>query len=237
MKLDRRYLRYSLRTAFIVLTVGCVWLGAQVERVRKQREAVAKIRACGGGVQYDWELPWLDSHPLTATFWESEDWHPPGPAWLRRLIGDDFFQRVDRVHFLGPFDERAFAVCLEFPDLKSVHLNCVTASSGVPRPQRCPELRYPNVSDEHLKLLATSTQLEWISFSGTAITDDGLEPLKSLRRLRHLDLGDTNVSDDGLRVLKDIPSLEEVYITHAPKVTGQGMTELMKALPNCTVSR
>ncbi|HUY89836.1 MAG TPA: hypothetical protein VMV10_13965 [Pirellulales bacterium] len=27
---------------------------------------------------------------------------PGGPAWLRRLIGDDFFQHVDRVYIIHP---------------------------------------------------------------------------------------------------------------------------------------
>ncbi len=47
-KRKRRWLRYSLRTFVVVLTVFCVWLGALVYRVNQQKEAVQWVKEQGG---------------------------------------------------------------------------------------------------------------------------------------------------------------------------------------------
>ena len=47
----RRWLRFSLRTLLVLMTVLGValgWLGVQVNRVRKQRDAVAWVQQVGG---------------------------------------------------------------------------------------------------------------------------------------------------------------------------------------------
>ena len=43
-KPKRRWLRYSLRTFVVVLTVFGIWLGLLVHRVNKQREAVQWVK-------------------------------------------------------------------------------------------------------------------------------------------------------------------------------------------------
>lgn len=92
----RRWLQFSLRGFLVVLTASGVWLGVVVNRAREQREAVEAIEALGGSVGYDWQDVPLDMQdpfsfygPLT----------PPGPVWLRRLIGDEFFQDAVNVSF------------------------------------------------------------------------------------------------------------------------------------------
>ena len=92
MRLNRRYLTFSLRTLFVLLTALAVWLGVVINRAREQREAVKAIEALGGEVAYDWA--WDVKTPKG----------PTGPAWLRRLIGDDFFQTVERVSFYNASD-------------------------------------------------------------------------------------------------------------------------------------
>jgi hypothetical protein len=92
----RRHLTFSLRTLFILLTASAVWLGVVVNRARQQREAIKAIEALGGTVVYDWEL----SSPSPADF--DPDATPPGPDWLRRLVGDEFFQDLGVVHLAGP---------------------------------------------------------------------------------------------------------------------------------------
>src|SRR5690349_9024205 len=77
VKLKRRWLRYSLRTLLLLVTLFCVWLGIQVDRAHKQQHAVRELRRLGGRVLYD-------CRPDT-------DREPSGPAWLRKLIGQDYF--------------------------------------------------------------------------------------------------------------------------------------------------
>jgi hypothetical protein len=73
MTSPRRWLQFSLRGFFVLLTTLAVWLGVIVHRAREQREAVKAIEALEAIVGYD---------------------TPPGPAWLRRLIGDEYFQNA-----------------------------------------------------------------------------------------------------------------------------------------------
>lgn len=87
MKPRRRYLTFSLRTLFILLTAFAVWLGVIAERAREQREAVKEIEASGGYVIYDWQAPSGGAK------------QPAGPAWLRRTVGDDFFQEARKAGF------------------------------------------------------------------------------------------------------------------------------------------
>jgi len=62
-KRKRRWLRYSLRTFLVVLTVFCVWLGALVYRVNKQREAVQWVKDHGGEVYYEFEVEYEIGEP------------------------------------------------------------------------------------------------------------------------------------------------------------------------------
>ncbi len=55
----RHWLRLSLRTFFVLLTVGCVflaWLGWIINRANQQRHAVQWVRQLNGKVSYDFEV-------------------------------------------------------------------------------------------------------------------------------------------------------------------------------------
>ena len=95
MKPSRRCFQYSLRSFLVVLTASAVWLGVVVNRAREQREAVKAIETLGGIVTYDWD------HEQYGIIFPPADFpkEPSGPAWLRRLIGDEYFQEVKRVRF------------------------------------------------------------------------------------------------------------------------------------------
>ena len=94
----RRWFQYSLRSFLILLTALAVWLGVVVNRAREQREAVKAIEALGGHIIYDWSIvEWHDGGTYTMDIARK----PPAPVWLRRIIGDDFFQDAVVVHFWG----------------------------------------------------------------------------------------------------------------------------------------
>jgi hypothetical protein len=71
----------ALGGATALLAVG---LAVVTNRVREQRQVSAQLKALG------WTM---------RLFWEGKTEEPNGPAWLRRLIGDDYFQKVDVVSF------------------------------------------------------------------------------------------------------------------------------------------
>ena len=77
----RRYLRFSLRTFLVVLTVVCVWFGWQVSQVNQRRQAVAWVLEMGGLVRYDYEVG-DEGNTIP-------DAKPISPEWLR-----DFYHQV-----------------------------------------------------------------------------------------------------------------------------------------------
>src|SRR5262245_13888831 len=82
-KPTRRWLRFSLRTLLLLVTVACGafgWLGYKMRLVERQRAAVEAIQKLGGRVYFA-----HDQGPA------------PGPAWLRKLLGEDFFATVTYV--------------------------------------------------------------------------------------------------------------------------------------------
>ncbi len=68
----RRYLQFSLRTFLVLLTLVCVWFGWQVNRVNRQRKAVAWVLQMGGSVLYDYQY---DGNLISYA-------KPTGPEWL-----------------------------------------------------------------------------------------------------------------------------------------------------------
>jgi hypothetical protein len=100
MATRRRYLTFSLRTLFILLTLFAVWTAIVVRRATEQREAVKAIEAVGGQVFYDWQVrpsPIAAAGPLIL----NPNAKPPVPEWLRRVVGDHFFQKTSMVYLLN----------------------------------------------------------------------------------------------------------------------------------------
>ena len=92
----RRWFQFSLRTVLIGVTVaacGMGWLGVRVKDARKQAAAVTAVEKLGGFVCYDFQADSMgDGVSALGT---------PGPAWLRAILGDDFFRSVWLVTFAG----------------------------------------------------------------------------------------------------------------------------------------
>src|ERR1700730_8857612 len=92
-KSRRRWLQFRLRSVFILMLligVGMTWLVAVKKKAERQRAIVEQIRKDGGWVFYDYQFD--HSGRLIARA------EPAAPAWLRMLLGDDFFTNVVGVH-------------------------------------------------------------------------------------------------------------------------------------------
>jgi hypothetical protein len=89
-----RWFQYSLRSLLLftlLVSVGMSWVAVRMGKARRQKEAVEEIRKLGGVVLYVHELQ-TSGNPLPSK-------GPPGPAWLRSWLGDDFFTTVVDVEF------------------------------------------------------------------------------------------------------------------------------------------
>jgi len=70
---NRRWLRFSIRTLLVAVTIFCVWLGWQVSIVRERKALVPLVRQTGGAA-WAFDEPWMQP--------------ADGPGSFRKLIGD-----------------------------------------------------------------------------------------------------------------------------------------------------
>ena len=198
-----RWYQFSLRTLLVLVllaSVGMSWLAVRMQRAKRQREAVEEIRRLGGEVMYD--------HKWIAPGSSIPNPEAPGPAWLRKLLGDDFFASVTWV-------------ALGEPEMRATGLEYLTWM-----PQ-FPEL-YPHrtqVTDAALEHLKGFTKLRTLYLVGTEVTDAALERLKGLTHLQELFLGDAQVTDAGLVHLKGLTQLETLDLI-STEVTDAGLEHL-----------
>src|SRR4051812_6021643 len=157
----RRWLRFSLRGVLVAIAVIAVLLWIPIQRAKTQRRAVTDVERLGGTVDYDFS--WNDQK------------EPPAPAWLRRVLGDDFFQT-------------AYAVDLETGHARNNDLEVLHA---------LPQLHFVGLSncrdltDEAISHLASLTHLAALDLRGTQLTDAGMVYLRDKTGMKVLFLHDT----------------------------------------------
>ena len=205
-KRKRRWCQFSLRTLLIfmlVCAISCGWVARRIEQKRREREIVNEIIKRGGRVEYDFEIDVRSK--------------PAGPDWLRRLLGENFFNDVYglQIKTIGaPRLEQVKEmfklkwVGLENTDVTDADL---VALKGLPRLESL-DLSFTTVGDDGLANLEKLTELRWLYLAGTNVTDDGLVHLKTLHRLHELDLTGTRVTDAGMNSLQE--ALPGVQIKH-----------------------
>ena len=230
-KRKRRWFQFSLRTLMIVVVIvaiPCAWLGRKIERKRQEREAVAAIKKMGGLVGYDYQMAGAK---------------PPGPDWLRNVLGENIFSEVASVsYYFGKAnvtDTEAVQLrelaALQKLDLSDTSLTDAGLANlkGLIHLDTL-DLSRTNVTDAGLKYLSGLNQLEALVLIRTDVSDAGLEGVKELTKLRQLYLPETNVSDAGLENLKELTHLRYLDLRKT-NVTDIGATELHKSLPNCRI--
>ena len=213
----------------MVATVLCALLAWKVQKVERQKNAVAAIERTGGSVSYDWEVR---DHPQA-----------PGKTLLRNLLGDDFFDDVVAVEFTTVFDlpEEADAaphrtVPMQLRDLTDLR-----------------ELNLFDETIEDLELLEGLTRMETLWLDCESVRD--LSSLEGMRNLRRLSLDRTPRLYD-LSPLASLGKLEYLFLTYTPTrdvsplmklkrlkklvlftpyVEGKQIEELRLALPYCEV--
>jgi hypothetical protein len=166
----RRLWRFSLRTLLAVVTLVALVLGVWVSRAERQRQAVAAIQAAGGIVRYDYQ-----AGEAPAVYGER-----PGPDWLCRLLGVDYFADVTLVGLYPSATDETVA-----------HLSGLTSLT-------CLYLDDTQVGDAGLAHLSGLTNLRVLWLHNTGVGDASLICLSGMSNLQELSLPGTQVSDAGL---------------------------------------
>jgi hypothetical protein len=245
----RRRRRWSSPTLgglmLLILVVG-VFLGWKARRASHQRRAVAAIQAAGGTVIYDSQITGL-GYPVYQSFDDSVKLPPArpwGPAWLRRAIGDEYFQEVvgvwlthgptpdqpDRgatdevMRHLANFDRLEMLQIngngLRLTDAGMAHLRGLTRLRGI-------TIGIVEISDAGLEPLRGMTDLEDLHITNNSSRITSLAPLAGLTRLRSLSLGVTDIDEGELSRLGRMTRLESLHLgRRTPWLTDAGMKHL-----------
>src|SRR5215471_19845303 len=85
-----RWLRFSLRTLLVAITLLCVWLGLVWVPAQRANWATKELQRLGFDVQFDYQhIPGTSKHNHSPVV--------PQPGWqfLKSLLGDGLFQHAD----------------------------------------------------------------------------------------------------------------------------------------------
>ncbi len=175
-----------------------------MDKARKQRNIVEFLEVNGGKVTYDWELRYSNS--------------PPGPDWLHRLLGKDFFGHVHSVNLFqggGP-PRRSGSPALD---------NELIASAA-----RLPKLKVfafceAQATDAGVACLADTQSLEGVILWGENFTDNCLQHFAELPSLKVLELVNSNLTDAGMHHVGRCVHLDCLYVD-SPLISNKGLSHI-----------
>jgi Leucine Rich Repeat (LRR) protein len=226
-KRKRRWFQFSLRSLLILVLVaglGMAWLAALKRRADRQQTAAETIVNAGGSVFYDYQFQVSPSGAINY----SDKATPPGPKWLRRQLGNDFFTNVDAARITTQAGIDALA---DLPQIQNLEVDgAAVTDESLDQVVRLRHLRAlsllnTSISDSGLRKIAVLDQLRTLELLNNRITDEGLLSLAGLERLEYLELKSTKISDDGLKHLRRMSHLRELRLSFN-RITGVGLREL-----------
>jgi Leucine Rich repeat len=221
----------SLPLLTLTLAIPCSWLGNDVARAIRQREVVNQIRIAGGRVVYDYE-PAIDVGDRA---------DPPGPEWLRSVLGDDLFVSVTTVDLTNArITDMNLGDLKRLPELTALKL--YKSALGDREVEQIGELiqleslniALTKVGDAEFKRFARLKQLRALRLDGTAVGDDAVNFISDLSHLESLYLDFTRVTDAGVEPLAKLHTLRTLSL-RGTDVTDAGAQKLGQALPNCWI--
>ena len=210
----RWFARFSLRTAFVLVTLVCVWLGVQVNRAKNERAAKFAFQQVEALHFNDAQVDSSDFSiiPIGEARAAEAKWK----RHLRQWLGDDYVDRIASVAFMGkPIDLEHLRIAGKLSHLRELSIQDQTQLGD----EVIAEVKHlklktlclwrTQVTDVGLRDLANSPisqTLTGLGLSGTRVTDAGLEHVAKLKGLTILELEDTKVSDAAVTKLsKQLP--------------------------------
>jgi hypothetical protein len=176
----------------LTVSIPLGWFAWEMQKARRQQKVVNRIVECGGHVTYRYEF-YEEPYEIPCGRWTAAE--PTTPAWLRKLLGDDFLADIGVMMAVGP----------DFGDAELEHVKALTNLG-------CIYLLKTSVTDAGLEHLKELTNLRSLHLPHTPVTNAGLEHLKRLINLRELRLSDTQVTGEGVKKLQEaLPNCEIHY--------------------------
>ena len=218
-----RWKTISLRGLLLLVLAIALGMGWVVHKARQQREAVAALQKFGGFVHYDWEFVkgpvkvprgnrlWMPSWGKFAPTRK-----PWAPDWLRRALGDEYFQSIVHVSLYVDIQKgSADSSWVNMGPADDALLELATQTAV-----RTLQLGGEQVTDQNLFYVGQMTGLEELTIGwGFHLTDKGFVHLSGLKRLRILDIDNSKMTDASLEAFGKLTNLEEL------QVAGEGFTD------------
>ena len=216
----RTWFQFRLRSLFVLVAlaaVPCAWLAWKMHHKWRERDAVAELRSLGVWVGYDWQ-------------WAIEP-QPPGPAWIRKHFGDDFFAEVQYVGGFIPDDIdieplRADRYSANEEGLRRAYESFLARWDRLGAPRWTWDFYQENkVADQNMAHVAWLPRLKQLNLADARITDAGMANLEYLKDLVHLNLAFTHVTDAGIVFLSKLTRLKSLILT-GTGITDQGLIHI-----------
>ncbi len=139
----------------LLASIGGSWLAIEMHKARRQKEIVAAIVGSGGSVLYEYQtLLYEESVHKSGSPVTGE---PSSPAWLRNLLGQEFFHTVTTAFV---YSDKGLQRLKELPHLQRAYL--VGSQIG----------------DEGLRNLEGCVRLRKLYLDDTQVTDGGVKKLQ-----------------------------------------------------------
>lgn len=224
-KRSRRWLRFRLRTLLLLITVVGIALAVTTNAARRQKEARKVIHDAGGQVWYEYHSTPTPGIPNSRF---NRNALPPGPPWLRELIGEDYFCTVNCVNlFRKEITKADLAKIAQLPDLITVNLYGTQIVDPLTRKGR-------PINDSDLGLVQHMKSLHNVVLSSTDVTDDGLQRLTHLAELNELYLQNSKVTNAGIEMISQFSKLKTLDV-RGTGISREGKQQLRQRLPNTRV--
>ena len=238
----RRWLKFSLRTTLLLVTLAAIWLAWFVQRVQKQKAAAKWIQSFGRNAFY------------THMRKPKGQRNPPAPQWLIDTFGIDTFASIDMV-WLDDKPVENIDMVRNLPninhfELTNGKLTDISPLSGLTKLQHI-SISKNQISDlrpladllnlkrfyayqtqiNDVSPLSKLTNLENVILSQTPLTD--ISHLSSLTKLTNLELRETNIDD--VSPLFGLTNLKTLNVS-GTQISRKQLVELRRRLPNCKVT-
>ena len=203
--------RFGLRTLLVL--VIAIWCGIWKNKANRQRTAV-KVISTSGSFVYSHEFPFRGLMKPGEVRKVDYAAKPPGPAWLRSIVGDDYFQTVRMVHF-SPTDE-AMKQLANLPDVGDVAMDAY------------------QLTDEGFKQLSHLRNLENLTISNGHNLSNSMAVLTTLPRIRRLLIYNTPIDYRSVEHFAKLANLRQLHLS-ATLLSDEDVARLCALLPNASI--
>jgi Leucine-rich repeat (LRR) protein len=227
-KSRRRWLRYGLRSALILVTIVAIaatWLGSHVRRCHREIRALERLLTANANTRMD--VGYSNPFAINKTDAPDGGWGRTaenfigGPKWLTRVLGVDIFRTVTGLSYYGV---PGSAFHYGRSDQWMIH---VTSREYATK-----------IGEQDIRSFAQLSNLRSLYLHAIPIADNGLAEFQQLKDLRSLQLQATAITDAGPSVLAELPELQELNLDSSD-VTDAGMKSIAacKKLKKLNLSR